>query len=154
MLHPGGANMRAMAAALAAAIIVFPCGPANAAGTVTIQQPDGSTKTYSNVQIRANTENLALTSSDGQGTLVFGRASCTKVGELLQCLAYDATLFQHGEKTHIPLKYGMVWFNPSTTTQTLSHSSTQLPYHGVLLSAQSKRGTYVSLTGVVDEVSK
>lgn len=135
-------------------MVAFPSGPAKASGTVTIQQPDGSTKTYTNVQIRANYSNLSLTSSDGQGTIVFGRASCNKVGELLQCLAYDATLFQHGEKTHIPLKYGMVWFNPSQTTQTLSHSSTQLPYHGVLLSAQSKRGTYLSLTGVVDEVSK
>ncbi len=146
--------MRAMAAALAGAMMVFTCGPAMATGTVTIQQPDGSTKTYTNVRIRANYENLTLTSSDGQGTLVFGRASCTKVGELLQCLAYDATLFQHGETTHIPLKYGMVWFNPSKTTQTLSHSSTQLPYHGVLLSAQSKRGTYVSVTGVVDQIFK
>lgn len=146
--------MRGITLALAFAVVVLPYGPARAQGTVRIQQPDGSTKTYSNVQIRANTENLTLTSSDGKGTLVFGRASCTKVGELLECLAYDATLFQNGEKTHVPLKYGTVWFNPSATMQTLSNSSTQLPHHGILLTAESKRGTYVSLTGVVDEVSK
>jgi len=145
--------MRATAVALAAAIVLFPW-PANATGTVTIQQPDGSVKTYANVSIRANSSNLVLTSSDGKGTLVFGRASCTKVGELLQCLEYDATLFQNGERMHIALKNGTVWYNPSKTTQTLSHSSTQLPYRGILMSAESKKGTYVSLTGVVDEVIK
>jgi hypothetical protein len=142
-----------LAIATAAILFNFPIS-AVASGTVRVQQPDGSTKTYTNVRIRANYQNLALTTSDGKGTLVFGRASCTKVGELLQCLAYDATLFQNGQRMRIPLKYGMVYFNPSKTTQTLSHSSTQLPYHGILLSAESKRGTYVSMTGVVDEVFK
>jgi hypothetical protein len=140
---------------IATAAILFGCPiSAVASGTVRVQQPDGSTKTYTNVRIRANYQNLALTSSDGKGTLVFGRASCTKIGELLQCLTYDATLFQNGTRTHIPLKSGTVWFNPSKTTQTLSHSSTQLPYHGILMSAESRRGTFVSLTGVVDGVLK
>ncbi|MGB6985410.1 MAG: hypothetical protein WBD74_05455 [Candidatus Aquilonibacter sp.] len=146
--------MRAMAMAMAAAILIFPCVPAGATGTVRIQKPDGTIKTYTNVLIRANSNNLALTSSDGKGTLVFGRASCTKVGELLQCLAYDATLLQNGERMHVALKYGTVWYNPSKTTQTLSHSSIQLPYHGILMSAESKKGIYVSLTGVVDELLK
>jgi hypothetical protein len=142
--------MRAIAIAALVAVVCVPRGPADANGTARIQQPDGSVKTYAGVQIRANRDNLALTSSDGKGTLVFARASCTKVGEVLECLAYDATLFQNGETTHIPLKYGTVWYNPSETTQTLSHSSTQLPHHGILLTAESKRGTYVSLNGVLD----
>jgi hypothetical protein len=133
-----------------ATMLWIPSAPASARGTVKIQQPDGSTKTYTDVQIRANRDNLALTSSDGKGTIVFARASCTKVGELLECLAYDATLFQNGQTMHIPLKYGTVWYNPSDATQTLSNSSTQLPHHGILLTAESKRGTYVSLNGVLD----
>jgi hypothetical protein len=146
--------MRALAITALASLIWIPSAPASASGTVRIQHPDGSTKTYTNVRIRANQENLALTSSDGKGTLVFGRASCTKVGELLYCLAYDATLLQNGQRTHIPLKSGTVWYNPSKTTQTLSNSSTQLPYHGILLSAESKRGTYVTLSGVLDGALK
>lgn len=146
--------MRALAIVVLAAVAWFPSAPAGASGTVRIQQPDGSTKTYTNVRIRANQENLALTSSDGKGTLVFGRASCTKVGEVLECLAYDATLFQNGQTTHIALKYGTVWYNPSETTQTLSNSSTQLPQHGILMTAESKRGTYVSLSGVLDGALK
>lgn len=142
--------MRIIAIAALVAAVCVPCGPASANGTARIQLPDGSTKTYTDVQIRANRDNLALTSSDGKGTLVFARASCAKVGELLECLAYDATLFQNGQTMHIPLKYGTVWYNPSDTTQTLSNSSTQLPQHGILLTAESKRGTYVSLTGVLD----
>jgi hypothetical protein len=142
--------MRAIAIVALAAAVCLPCAPASAKGTAKIQQPDGSIKTYTGVEIRANRDNLALTSSDGKGTLVFARASCTKVGEVLECLAYDATLFQNGVTMHIPLKYGTVWYNPSDMTQTLSNSSTQLPHHGILLTAESKRGTYVSLNGVLD----
>jgi hypothetical protein len=140
--------------ALSATLLLGLATPARATGTVRIQQPSGSVKTYTNVRLRINNASLMLTSSDGQGTLVFGRAACTKVGELLHCLAYDATLFQHGRRLHIPLKDGEAWLNPSTSVQTLSHSSTQLPHNGILLTAESKRGTYVSLTGVVDEVHK
>lgn len=146
--------MRVVALIALVAMVWVLRAPASANGTAKIQQPDGTIKTYTDVQIRANRDDLALTSSDGKGTLVFGRASCTKVGEVLECLAYDATLFQNGMTTHIPLKYGTVWYNPSETTQTLSNSSTQLPHHGILLTAESKRGTYVSLTGVLDGVLK
>ncbi len=86
---------------------------------------------------------MLITSSDGEGTLILGKAACTKVGELLRCIPYDATLKQHGESTHIPLKYGTVWLNPSDDNQQLSYSSTQLPPRGVLLSIQTKAGTYV-----------
>ncbi len=140
--------------ALAVTVGAAAYGPAGATGTARIQQRDGATKTYTNVRIDVTTESMSITSSDGQGTLVFGKAACNKVGELLQCIPYDATLEQHGQSTHIPLKSGTVWLNPGTTTQQLSYSSTQLPPHGVLLSIQTKAGTYVSLTGVIDRIQK
>lgn len=37
---------------------------------------------------------MAITSSDGNGTLVIGKAACTQVGALIRCLPYDATLEQ------------------------------------------------------------
>ncbi len=129
-------------------------GPAGATGTARVVQRDGSQKTYTNVRISIKNGSMAITSADGQGTIVLGDAACTKVGELLECLPYDATLLQYGRKTHIALQSGTVWLNPSKTRQPLSHSSTQLPPRGVLLAVRTKKGTYVTLTGVVDEVQK
>jgi hypothetical protein len=128
--------------------------PARAVGTATIQQPDGNQKTYANVRIIIWNESLALTSSDGKSTVVIGKASCTKIGELVRCLPWDATLFQNGQKVHIPLQSGTVWLNPSGSMQQLSHSTTQIPPRGVLLAIKTKRGTYVTLEGVVDEVHR
>ncbi len=127
---------------------------ASATGTARIQLPDGSVKTYTNVRIVIWSQSMALTSSDGKGTLVLGKASCTKVGELVRCLPWDATLFQNGQSMHIPLQSGTVWLNPDATNEQLSHSSTQLSPHAVILAIRTKRGTYVTLTGVVDEVHK
>lgn len=128
--------------------------PSMATGTAVIAQRDGSTKTYQNVRIIIWNESLAVTSSDGQGTVVFGKASCTKIGELVRCLPWDATLFQNGGKVHIALQDGTVWLNPTNDYQTLSDSSEKIAPHGVLLAVRTKRGTYVTLTGTVDEVRR
>ena len=141
-------------AALAALPVALPAGPASATGTVRVVQRDGSDKTYTNVRISSRNESMAITSSDGQGTLVLGKAACTKVGELLECLPYDATLFQNGSRFHIALQSGTVWLNPGKTEQRLSQSSTALPPRGVMLAVRTKRGTYVTMTGIVDEVQR
>jgi hypothetical protein len=135
-------------------IAVVAAPPAGATGTALIQHPDGSESTYTNVRIAIWNESMAITSSDGKGTVVIGRASCTKVGELIECLPWDATLFQNGEKLHIALQSGTVWLNPTSAYQQLSNSSAHLPPHGVLLAVRTKRGTYVTLSGVVDEVHR
>jgi hypothetical protein len=128
--------------------------PAAATGTVLIQQPDGSRKTYSGVRIAVWNESMAITSRDGKGTVVFGKASCTLIGDLVRCLPYDATLFQNGQTMHIVLQSGTVWLNPTHANQQLSHSTEQLPPRGILLAVRTKRGTYVTLTGTVDEVHR
>jgi len=148
-----GRDLR-VAAALLAATFAALVGRVDATGTARIQHPDGTVSTYANVRIIIWNESMAITSSDGQGTVVIGKASCTKIGELVECLPWDATLFQNGQKVHIPLQSGTVWLNPSGTTQQLSHSSTQLPPRGVLLAVQTRRGTYLTLTGIVDEVHR
>jgi len=129
-------------------------GPAGATGTAVVQQRDGSAKTYTNVSIRLAREELALTTSDGAGTLVIAKASCTKVGALVKCLPYDATLFQNGGKQRIPLSSGTVWLNPTTAKQSLPASSAQLGPHGVAIVMTSKAGTFLSLTGTVDQIQK
>lgn len=128
--------------------------PARATGTVLVRQRDGSMKTYTNVRIGIGNDQMELTSSDGQGTLVVGKAACAKVDELIRCLPYDATLFQNGQSRHVVLQSGTVWLNPTQTMQALPLSSAQLQPHGVLMSVNTKAGTYVSLTGTVDEMHK
>jgi hypothetical protein len=95
-----------------------------------------------------------LTSSDGEGRLIVGKAGCTAVGELIRCLPYDATLLQHGATAHIALVAGNVWFNPTKDAQQITNSSERLPSRGILASLHTKMGTYAQLTGVVDEVDK
>ncbi|HEV3090535.1 MAG TPA: hypothetical protein VGX91_03725 [Candidatus Cybelea sp.] len=128
--------------------------PAWATGTALIAHPDGSESTYHNVRVVIWNESMALTSSDGKGTVVLGKAACTKVGELVKCIPYDATLYQNGYRVHILLVSGTVWLNPSETVQNLQDSSTQLPPRGVMLAVKTKHGTYVTLTGTVDEVHR
>lgn len=141
-------------ASIALAAVAVPLHAVRATGTVLVQQPDGSKQTYTNVRIAIKDQAMAITSSDGEGTLVLGKAACSIVGALLECLPYDATLLQNGQRFHIPLQSGTVWINPTKTKQQLTFSSTQLPPHGVLLAVKSKRGTYVTLTGTVDEVQR
>jgi hypothetical protein len=134
--------------------VIFLAAPARATGTVLVRQHDGSMKTYTNVRIGIGNDQMELTSGDGRGTLVVGKAACTKVGELVRCLPYDATLFQNGQTRHILLQSGTVWLNPTLLKQPLPLSSAVLQPHGVLMSVNTRAGTYVSLTGTVDEMHK
>ncbi|MBV8082412.1 MAG: hypothetical protein JOY86_05445 [Candidatus Eremiobacteraeota bacterium] len=149
--------MRYTIIALAAATVlggVAAPRPANATGTAVVTQHSGSVKTYTNVTVRLAREELALTTSDGVGTLVIAKAACEKVGALVKCLPYDATLFQHGEKRQIVLTSGSVWLNPTTSMQSLPDSSAQVKPHGVLIAITSKAGTFVSFNGTVDRIQK
>lgn len=143
------------AALMAACLAASASGWGSANGTVLIQQKDGSVRTYQDVAIRIRNEELAVTTAAGDGTLVIGKDACEAVGRLLKCLPYDATLYQNGGKFRIPIKPGgTVWLNPTSSKQPLPHSGAGLAAHGVLLSVTSKKGTYVSLTGTIDEIRK
>ena len=130
-----------------------PCA-ADATGTARVQQSDGSLKVYSNVRIVVQHKTMSLTSSDGKGTIVISKAACTQVNDMYRCLPYAVTLDQNGRSVPITLQSGTVWLNPTSTKQPLPQSSIQVEPHGVMLSLQTKRGTYVSLTGTADVLSK
>jgi hypothetical protein len=148
--------MKSYARAFCALVCAFLAlgSSAGATGTALVQKPDGSEKTYTNVSIRLAKQDLALTTSDGIGTLVIGRAACKKVGELVECLPYDATLFQHGQTERISIRSGSVWLNPTMQMQSLPLNSAQVKPHGVLLTLTGKAGATISLSGTVDEVQK
>jgi hypothetical protein len=125
-----------------------------ATGTARIQQPDGNVKTYQNVRIAFHRHQMSVTSADGVGTIVFGKAACTAIGSLVRCYPYDAVLMQHGSELHIAIKNGTAWLNPTTSAEKIPNSSQEIPAHGVVLSIETKRGTLVSLNGTADEVQK
>jgi hypothetical protein len=137
-----------------AALFGASIAPALATGTLRVQHKNGAVQTYTDVYIRILDNEMTLTSNDGKGTVVIGKSACTKIGELIQCLPYDATLEQNGTEARIPLANGTVWLNPTGTRQPLSLSSQSLPSHGVLMSVKTKSGTYVSLSGTVDVIKK
>lgn len=153
-MRPAIRYRRFVVAASFLAALVAVTGLANATGTATIQPLNGSAKTYQHVHIAIWNDEMTITSSDGKGTVVIGKAACTKIGALVRCFPYDAMLFQNGQQLHIFLKSGTVWLNPSHTTQEISQSSTRLPPLGVRLAVQTLRGTNVTLTGTVDEVHR
>jgi hypothetical protein len=144
----------ALSALTLGCLLAAAAGRADATGTVRVQQHDGSVQVYNDVRIAIKNGSMALTSADGKGTILIGKAACTKSGELVRCLPYDATLVQNGVEARIVLQTGTVWLNPSGSTQQLSHSSQQLPSHGVLMAVRTKAGTYVSLNGIVDSIQK
>ncbi len=147
-------NRFVCAVVLASGMITLSWVPSAASGTALVQQRDGSVKIYRDVFMQIRNEELALTTADGVGTLVIGKAACTRVGQLVKCLPYDATLYQNGWKDRVKVASGTAWFNPTSTAQPLSHSSARIPPHGILLSMTSKAGTYLSVTGTVDEIKK
>jgi len=141
-------------ALLLGALLAAACAPALANGTARIQQSDGTIKVYSNIHIAIVSRTLHVTSGDGKGTFVINRAACSMVGELMRCLPDQATLKQFGETREITLRNGTIWYNRTQTNQQLPLSSMQLAPHGILLSMTTQKGTYVSLDGTVDEITK
>lgn len=139
---------------LAVLAISFTVAPAGATGTVMIRNSDGQTNTYNGVKILISHGALYVTSADGKGTLVINRAACSHQGELLVCFATNATLVQSGSAKPLDFKRGTVYVNSTDSPQPLVLSTAKVPPHSILLSLETKIGTYISLTGQIDKVVK
>ncbi|HVA32625.1 MAG TPA: hypothetical protein VNG31_00665 [Candidatus Baltobacteraceae bacterium] len=134
--------------------LVLANGPARASGTVSIQQSDGSVNSYSDVGIKVIRGALYLTTADGKGTLVINRAACAYQREIFVCLPTSVTLVQAGSAKPLDLATGTVYANRTDQPQPLALSSKRLPPHSILLSISTDRGTYISLSGTIDKVTK
>ncbi|HTU82262.1 MAG TPA: hypothetical protein VMF61_09040 [Candidatus Acidoferrales bacterium] len=137
-----------------AALLAFTVTPADASGTVTIQQKDGSVDTYSDVGIKIIHNALYLTSADGKGTLVVNRAACSYQDQILVCLPTGVTLIQAGAAKPLDLATGTIYANMTDQMLSLPLSSTRLPPHSIVFSISTKLGTYVNLSGSIDKVTK
>jgi hypothetical protein len=125
---------------------------AGATGTMRVQQSDGSVQVYHDVLIRVAQRTLRIGSKDRKGVLVIDRAACSYAGSVLRCLPSTMKFEQSGQTHEIQLITGTLYVNLTGDTQQLHQSSTQLSPHDVLLMMQTKRGTYISLHGHIDEM--
>jgi hypothetical protein len=128
---------------------------ADAEGVARVQQSDNSVQQYPNVTIRVvKPKALTVTTADGKGTLILDQAACSYSGELQRCLLTHASLRQSGVTKDLDFDKGTVYVNLTEATQPLSHSSATLRPKGVLVAIRSKVGTFITVTGTIDEVEK
>jgi hypothetical protein len=134
------------------ALVASTLVPALAYGTVRVQQNDGTVRTYEGVLIKVVHKTLRITTHDGKGTLIISQAACAYSGELERCTPLKMSIEQGGSTKVLDFASGNIYVNPTGDMQQLSLSSTQLPPHGILLTIRTKIGTYVSLSGQIDEL--
>ena len=133
----------------------FGAAPAHAHGTVRVQQSDGSTQTYSDVNIRiVKGKAMIVSSADGVGKLIIDNAACSYVGDLLRCLLNGVTLDQHHEKKQLELEQGTLYVNFTGQRIDLPLSTQSVRPQGVVLAYRTMRGTSVSLHGTIDELKQ
>lgn len=147
------ALFRLVALGACAAALAFGAAAADAAGTVTIQQADGSVQTYSDAVVKVIHNILYVTSADGKGTLIVSRAACAYQGQVLVCLPTALTLAQAGSVNPIHLTKGTLYVNLTDQPQLLAASTMKISPNSIILSMQTKAGTYVSVSGAIDKVT-
>jgi hypothetical protein len=126
---------------------------ASASGTLMIQRGSAGADRYDPVKIQVIHNTFNVTSADGRGTMIITRAACYQK-DVMVCLPTGITLIQDGTVHALDLRKGTLYVNMSGSTQTLSHSTTQLPPQGVLMTLVTNKGTYINLTGKIDKVTK
>lgn len=124
--------------------------PSLATGTFRVQESGGTERVYKDVLINIVHQTLRVTSADGQATFVINHAACAYDGYLERCTPIKMSLERGSTIRSIDFTGGTIYINPTRHTQQLSHSSTQLPPHGILLSIRATNGTFVSMSGTID----
>lgn len=139
-----------MVAVTAVAVSIFP-GAADARGVVRVQQVDGRIDHYNGVGLRLEGDTLRIISPDRIGTLLVKRAACFVVDGLQRCLPTQLILSQHG--THqITFRRGAVYLNLSDQPHAMPHSSKVVGVRGVDALLETMHGTFITITGQLDEV--
>ncbi len=125
--------MRFLALAAALGLSASLAAPCLAEGTVRVQQSDGTSQVYQNVNIKLVSRTLRVETADGRGALIINQASCAYQGELERCTPTRISLEQHGATKPLDLATGNIYINPTNHTVTMPLSSSQLPPRGILL---------------------
>jgi hypothetical protein len=139
-----------------ACALAFMAAPsaAQAKGAARIEKSDGAVREYSVSINMVGRQGVRITSADGRGTLVVAKAACSFAGELERCFPYRVVLDQYGKKRPIDFRRGIEYMNPTNAVQELPRSSKTLPPHGLLLFLVTAHGTYITVRGTIDEISR
>lgn len=137
--------------ACTAATLAFPAN-AGAETLVSVQQSDGSTQAYHNVQATLSGTTLWLRSPNRKDRLQIVSAACSFPHELERCLPYQV-FFHKGDATHpIAITRGVFYVNLTNQPHHLLHSSQVVAPHAVVVFLHTTHGTFVSATGRLDVV--
>jgi drug/metabolite transporter superfamily protein YnfA len=123
-------------------------------GLTRVQQADGSVRVYRDVRMNLRGETLWIVSSDHQGALEIVDGACSFLGEIQRCFPAAVTLHQHGSSRPITLDSGTVYLNLTGTTARLHHSSRLLAAQTVLAAFHTIHGTFVTVEGHLDSVTR
>jgi len=123
---------------------------AGAEGLATIQQSDGSTRTYAHVHMHLVGRTLYLRSPDRRDMIEIMTDACSFADSLERCLPFLTTLHKPGSTHTIALERGVVYVNVGATVGHLPHSSQGLGPSGVLVYLHTTRGTMISVQGSLD----
>ncbi len=145
---------RRLAPGIYAALAVFALATlaTNAQGVTRVQQSDGSTQIYRQVDMRLAGQTLWLRSPDRKGVLEVAGGACSFAGAVQRCLPVTATLHQRGQTHEIALKRGTLYLNLTDTEVRVPHSSERLGPHHVLVLLHTERGTIISVKGTLDTI--
>jgi hypothetical protein len=144
--------MKVVAAMVLLAICAATAAPCLAKGTARVQESNGSVRVYYNVAINIVHQTLRVTSADGQATFVINQSACAYVGVFEHYTPLRMSLERGGTTHALDTTGGTIYINPTNRVQMLSHSSTQLPPHGIFLTAGTKPNTYVTISGRIDSL--
>jgi hypothetical protein len=136
-------------AALSAALIP---SAVLASGTVRVEQSGGQVRYYHHVALALHSDTLRIVSPDHVGTLIVKRAACFATSGLQRCFPTELVLSQHG--THrISFRRGTLYLNLSDEPRVLPHSSKVIGARGVVALLETMHGTFIEITGRLDEVN-
>lgn len=138
--------------ALVGAAVVCTAAPVCAEGVTRIQQIDGKREVYRHVTIQMRGQTLFLRSSDRKGVLEVTSGACTYLAGLKRCLPYRTVYYDRGKAHTVVLERGTVYTNVTDGPVQLPHSADRLGPHDVLVLLHTMRGTYLSVTGSVDQI--
>jgi hypothetical protein len=138
--------------ALSAALFAAVQTSVLAAGSVQIQQSNGSVKTYSGVSMKVAHASLTLTSADKVSALVVGGADCAPDGDLTRCSGGTFALLQDGKHHAIAGKASTFYVNSTGHALTLPLSTTKIAAHSVVFALETAKGTELTGSGTLDNM--
>lgn len=144
-------GFRGRALALAGVLTLACAIPAQAKGVARIAESDGTVRDYPVSLEVIDHRAVRIVSADGRDTLSVSKAACSYQGELERCLPFRIVLDRAGKRHPIDFRHGTEYLNRTDSEQQLPLSSRHVPPHGIVLLLLTAHGTYITVSGTIDE---